>query len=195
MEILKKQHSETNPFYSLFLIQDFLNDYQGQWGFAGGWAIDLFLNRQTRYHKDIEIAIWRKDQFLIQDYFRDWDLQYVSKGVLSPWKKNTFIELPIHEIHAFHRQTKNACGNQLEILMNETKGEDWIFRRNPNVRLPVNKLFIRSVSGLPILCPEVVLLYKAKINEAKDKQDFQNTYPLLSVEQKEWLDGVLGEKA
>jgi Aminoglycoside-2''-adenylyltransferase len=31
------------------------------WWIAGGWAIDLFLGRQTRRHEDIDVLILRQD--------------------------------------------------------------------------------------------------------------------------------------
>ena len=40
------------------------------WGFCGGWAIDLFLNRITRSHKDVDIAILRTDQHLVFDFLQ-----------------------------------------------------------------------------------------------------------------------------
>ena len=36
------------------------------WFFAGGWAIDLFLGKETRKHSDIEIAILRNDQLYLK---------------------------------------------------------------------------------------------------------------------------------
>jgi Aminoglycoside-2''-adenylyltransferase len=31
------------------------------WWIAGGWAIDLFLGRQTREHEDLDVLILRRD--------------------------------------------------------------------------------------------------------------------------------------
>ncbi|MCL4541605.1 MAG: hypothetical protein M1396_04620 [Chloroflexi bacterium] len=43
-------------------VATLLTDFDRPWFIAGGWAIDLFLGRQTRAHKDVEIAVLRQDQ-------------------------------------------------------------------------------------------------------------------------------------
>ena len=54
-------------------VNSWLRDSSAQWGVAGGWAIDLFLNKETRPHKDIEVAILRRDQLVIkEELISDW---------------------------------------------------------------------------------------------------------------------------
>ena len=43
-------------------IYTLLQKYPNTWMVAGGWAIDLFLHRETRLHQDIEIAIPKFEQ-------------------------------------------------------------------------------------------------------------------------------------
>ena len=35
-------------------LKKLLQGYKGIWMVAGGWAIDLYLNKETRHHHDIE---------------------------------------------------------------------------------------------------------------------------------------------
>jgi len=42
---------------------------------AGGWAIDLYIGRITRVHKDIEIAILRRDQLALHKYMNGWEFK------------------------------------------------------------------------------------------------------------------------
>src|SRR5262245_287014 len=37
------------------------------WAIAGGWAIDLWLGRQTREHHDVEVVVLRDDQVRIHE--------------------------------------------------------------------------------------------------------------------------------
>ncbi len=39
-----------------------MGGYSGLWGFCGGRAIDLFVNRRIRTCKDVDVAILRVDQ-------------------------------------------------------------------------------------------------------------------------------------
>lgn len=147
---------------------------------AGGWAIDLFIGKETRIHSDIEIAIPRNEQLLLKKYLREYELKYVNNGVFFDWR-NQFLELPIHEIHGTYKKQK------IEILLNEIDNNNWIYRRINGVELTVDKLLKYSKDNIPYLCPEVVLLYKAKINKEKDKLDLKNTILKLDLASKNWL--------
>ncbi|MDP6778940.1 MAG: hypothetical protein QGI83_19460, partial [Candidatus Latescibacteria bacterium] len=49
-------------------VADLMSDIDLPWWIAGGWAIDLFLERQTRDHGDTDILIRREDQLDVQAY-------------------------------------------------------------------------------------------------------------------------------
>ncbi|MGM0876923.1 MAG: nucleotidyltransferase domain-containing protein [Bacillota bacterium] len=98
------------------------------WFFTGGWAIDLFIGKQTRSHQDIDIALFRNDQHSLKEYLNDWEFKKVVKGEFLSWE-DEFLELLIHEVHASNKQN----GNKLEILLNETDNKDWRFRRNMSI--------------------------------------------------------------
>ncbi len=38
-------------------VSNIMSDFKQPWFFAGGWAIDLFLGKETRIHEDIEIGV------------------------------------------------------------------------------------------------------------------------------------------
>ncbi|MBP2242833.1 hypothetical protein J2Z40_003414 [Cytobacillus eiseniae] len=42
-------------------INKLMENFNWSWFIAGGWAIDLHIGKESRIHKDIEIAIFRKD--------------------------------------------------------------------------------------------------------------------------------------
>ncbi|MGD6844537.1 nucleotidyltransferase domain-containing protein [Bacillus infantis] len=47
--------------------------FEKPWFVAGGWAIDLFIGKQTRPHADLEIGIFREDQQALKSYLEDWE--------------------------------------------------------------------------------------------------------------------------
>jgi len=171
-------------------IQQLLCHYDGTWMIAGGWAIDLFLQQPTRIHKDIEIAIPRSEQLQLRNYLSqrdDWIFRYAQSGRLIDWQAEHLLQLPIHEIHA-----ERSDGMHLEILLNEiNEHQQWVFRRSPQVVYPIQKMCLSSVLSIPILCPEIVLLYKAKINQPKDQMDLNNTLPHLDLQQLYWLSTAI----
>ena len=159
--------------------------YPQPWWVAGGWAIDLHLGRQHRPHKDVDIAVLRRDQQQLRSCFHDWSFQKVVSGVVDPWLPNEVLQLPIHEVHA-ERNTEH-----LEFLFNETKDDVWVFRRNPSISMPLEQASRRSAEGTPYLCPEIVLLYKAKTPREHDTEDFNRACGTLNAEAKQWLATAL----
>ena len=169
-------------------VADLMRGFEPDWFVAGGWAIDLFLEKTTRPHEDIEIAIFRKNQLALQDYLDGWLLKKAENGALFDWKQGEFLELPIFEIHCFREAGELRF---LEVLFNETNGKEWTFRRNETVTKPLPKLHLTSNCGIRFLRPEVVLLYKSKNPRAKDERDFQAVVNRLDAESKEWLKNAI----
>ncbi len=147
-------------FYEARAVAALMADFDQPWAFCGGWAIDLFLDRRTRHHKDIDVAIARRDQVGLQAYLvaRGWGLQIAHDGTLTDWSTAEYVELPRHGIWCRHL---SADPDFLEVLLNEIDAETFRFRRDQTVTRPLDRAFIRAPSGLPILAPEIVLLYKS----------------------------------
>lgn len=165
-----------------------MRGFEPDWFVAGGWAIDLYLGKETRPHDDIEIAVFRRDQIALRNHLDGWLLRKAENGALSNWNEGEFLELPVHEIHCF-----NETGDRrfLEVLLNETNGKEWIFRRNKSVTKPLSKLYLTSNTGIKFLRPEVVLLYKSKNPRAKDERDFETVVKFLDAESRKWLKNVI----
>lgn len=173
-------------------VANLLQGVRFRWGVAGGWAIDLFLDRVTREHQDIEVAILREDQLAVQEYLsgRGWALEYVHQGQRSPWPMGKSLELPIHELWC---RSPSGPLRRLEVLLNEREGDSFVFRRDARVVLPLDRTFMPSNSGIPVLAPEIALLYKSKRpNEMKERLDFSNALGALSRERRRWLFASIG---
>jgi hypothetical protein len=169
-------------------ITELMRDFVPNWFIAGGWAIDLFLEKETRSHQDIEIAIFRKDQADLQSHFNGWLLHKFVKGEPIVWHRDEWLTLPTHEVHGFN---ETAQPQQIEILLNESNETEWIYRRNQEVRRSLNKVQLESSIGVKFLCPEIVLLYKSTNPQAKDEQDFQAVVEYLDAKQKTWLKDAI----
>src|SRR5262245_56356854 len=128
--------NDTRDFSEPHQVSHLLHDLPCPWGIAGGWAVDLFLDRVTREHQDIEIAIFRDDQLVLQDYlfFRGWSLEYVRGGRFYPWLKGEALALPVHEIWG---RSDHEPLQSLEVLLNERAPEAFIFRRDPRIRMQI----------------------------------------------------------
>ena len=166
-----------------------LRDLRCEWYVCGGWALDLFLGRVTRGHKDVDVAVARRDQSEAQGYLRrrGWELEKAADGSLSPWAVGEELGLPLHAVWCRNEGHDPAF---FELLLNEIDEELFRFRRDLTVALPRARMSFASPAGLPALAPEIVLLYKSS-NAGEYGGDFHNAAPALSVEARAWLKGAL----
>ncbi|HTK52343.1 MAG TPA: hypothetical protein VL308_10675 [Gemmatimonadaceae bacterium] len=160
------------------------------WAVAGGWALDLFLGRQTREHADLDLAVWRADQAKLRAALAsDWRCEVSDNGALRPWHAGERLSLPIHEIHA---RAVSGAHPPLELLLNERDDTAWIYRRNPAIRRDLDRAIL-VCDGIPFLAPEIVLLYKSKAPRPTDEADFRVALPALTTEQRDSLRLAIAE--
>ena len=165
-----------------------MRGFPAPWCVAGGWAVDLFLGRLTREHADVDVALFREDQLDLREWLAGWSFRKAVGGTLVEWADGEWLRLPVHEVHAAPATPGAAA---MEFLLNERDGELWTFRRDPSVRCPVRDVIGPSPPGLPVLCPAVVLLYKAKGPRETDELDFSAALGHLAPERREWLRAAL----
>ena len=159
------------------------------WCVAGGWAIDLWVGEVTRPHHDVDLLVARSDQRAVHDHFSDRSVVKVTphpeglvgKGTLVPWD-GSWIDLPVHQIFA-----DAADGDRIEVLFAEIEDGVWRYRRNPEVRLSLDRLIVSGETGIPAMAPEVVLLFKAPLQRAWDEEDLVTVLPRLPINRREWL--------
>lgn len=159
------------------------------WAVAGGWALDLALGRVTRAHGDVDVAVFRDSQDALRAALPAWEFAAVAGGRMTSWEPGARLDLPVHEVHA--RPPAGAPGPALELLLNERDGADWVYRRDPSVRLPLARALRPGPGGVRVLAPEVVLLYKSKAPRPADEADFEVARPLLGAEDRRWLRDAL----
>jgi hypothetical protein len=166
-----------------------LEGFARPWWICGGWALDLFLGRETRRHDDLDVALLRQDQLTLFEHLRTWDLYYATPAhTLERWD-GRWLELPIHGIWA-RRSTEPTGSWTCEFLLNEERDGEWVYRRNEAVRRPLEEIG-DAKNGIPFLRPEIVLLYKSREPSPKDDTDFAAVRPRLSREATLWLRAAL----
>jgi hypothetical protein len=157
------------------------------WAVAGGWAIDLWLDEQTREHHDVEVAVRRDDQTQIWKALHDdWELLCLDPpgSEWRQWHYSTRIVPPAFQLKA------RAPSFEFDIFLESTADDMWVFRRDDRVQKSFDELIATS-SGTPILRPEVQLLYMAKSEEPKNEHDFTVASPSLDDASRDWLRRAL----
>lgn len=155
------------------------------WWIAGGYAIELAVGHVFREHGDIDVLLLRRDQLTAQHVLAGWEWWAADPpGVLRPWQPGETLPASVHDIWC--RPTA-AHPWRIQLMLDESSGEDWVSRRDPRVRRPISSLGRTSADGIPYLAPEIQLFYKARGLRAKDDADFAAMHTLLDTRQRQWL--------
>ncbi|OAI39551.1 hypothetical protein AYO38_01545 [bacterium SCGC AG-212-C10] len=173
--------------YGTAAATDLMQGFRGNWWIAGGHAIEAFAGRVIREHDDIDIGILREDAEALHAHLRTWDLQAADPpGTLRRWGGEPLGE-SVHDVWARESPTGPW---RVQFMLNESEQDEWIFRREPMLRLPLMSLTFEQ-GGAEYLIPEVQLLFKAKGLREKDQTDFEAALPLLEPSSKAWLSVAL----
>jgi len=173
-------------FEQCIKVKSIMDKFGYPWFIVGGWAIDLFLDKETRIHSDLEIGIYRKHQMHMYRYFESSKKYFINnksrigKHEKKEWNKQ-YLQLPIHEIYVEHK------GVEIEVLLNERDEDNWVYRRNTAIKLDERKAILFTDKRIPYLCPEAVLLYKTQELREKDCEDIANASRKMNETQIQWL--------
>jgi hypothetical protein len=133
-------------------------------------------------------VVFRDDQGHLQRWLSAWRLYAADPpGTLRSWLDSEYLAPPIHDIWGHQR---DVAAWQLQIMLVDIAGDEWISRHNPQIRGPRDTLLV-SYNGIPCVRIEVQLLYKARGARPKDQADFAACLPRLDPLAKQWLiDGI-----
>lgn len=153
------------------------------WWLSGGQALDRFLGRVTREHGDIDVSIPRHDLARVATRLGDrLELQIASGGRLYDLDAGPAPEL----VHGLWARERVRGPWRVQINLEPVEGDDWVFRRDPRVRRPLEQV-VHDRDSLPRVNPAVQLLWKAKDPLPKDEIDLVNVLPLLPPDERVWL--------
>ena len=169
-------------------VTDLLTGTGVAWCVVGGWAIDLFLNVQTRTHGDLEIAIARADFAAMRKQLARFEVRSIGDGEV--WRIDDTALPPPHR-HQNWVLDIAADVWRLDVMLEPGDNATWIFRRDKSIRTPRASMVSTTRAGIPFLKPEGVLLYKAKAQRPKDEADFNVCLPHLDAAARRWLMDAL----
>jgi len=157
------------------------------WAIAGGWAIDLWLGRRTRDHHDVEVVVRRADQRLVHDRLAgDWEMSVIDPPGAG-WRR--WDGWTIHPPTFQAKARRDGC--EFDLFFEDVERGEWAFRRDPTLRRPIGAVTQPTTSGLPVVRPEVQLLYMAGHAEPKNHADLLAARPDLDEAARTWLRASL----
>jgi hypothetical protein len=153
------------------------------WCVVGGWAIDLFLGRQTRPHDDLEIAIVRADLPAVRAHLKDHVFHAVGDGEVRRLAPDAPAPPDKHQTWVLDE----AAGLwRMDVMQEPGDPATWVFRRDETLTAPRPQM-TATRDGVSYLRPEGALLYKAKAPRPKDEADFAACLPVLPPDARAWL--------
>ncbi len=124
------------------------------WWLAGGWALDLFLGRQTRPHVDIDALILRQDHVHVRAALQQWEAYAADPpGTLRPWAIGEKLLPFVHDVWC---RPLGGGPWAFQLMIDETSGDDWLYRQDPRIGRPVGELAGPASTPLQlVLAPEI----------------------------------------
>lgn len=202
----------------LIEIEKFFRQAPFDWAIGGGEAIDLFLGKTTREHKDVDLVVFWRDRNQIIDFMLNlgWrvfefcgnglvhelfnsDQPLIQRNLFCFSAANTNCQLASTADEDTYRftfvPTEQDHFNYVEFLFNQRDEDNFLYHWNHAIKRSLNQA-LPQVNRVPILCPEIVLLYKSTYAESTDvasdhSRDFHVSLPCLSQAQKAWLKAAL----
>lgn len=158
---------------------------ESRWWVAGGFAIELAVGHPFRSHGDIDVLLLRRDQLVAQQVLAGWQWWAADPpGSLRLWASGEVLPLGVHDIWC---RPGPDDPWRVQVMLDESRGQEWVSRRDPQVHRPISTLGMVSGEGVPFLAPDVQLYYKAKAPRPKDEEDFDTVLPVLTDRQRRWL--------
>ena len=170
-------------------VADRLAGIDAPWCVIGGHAIDLFLDRETRPHHDIEIATTRDGFAQIRERLQQRHVLYaIGDGTLRRLSPSDAYPRDRHQCWVLDER---VGAWRLDVMQEPGDATTWRFRRDERITVPRANIVRHTRDNIAYLAPEVVLLFKAKGMREKDESDFTLVAPLLPPTQRAWLIDTL----
>jgi hypothetical protein len=134
------------------------------WCVVGGWALDLWLGRQTRAHSDLEFTVLRDDFFCFRQALGDLDFYAVKDGTFEFLPVDS---LPANDVFQIWGYDKVALAWRVDVMIEPGNPDAWVYKRAPAICFPRSEMVFRSPSGIAYLRPAATLLFKAKNTRKK----------------------------
>ncbi|GEN86163.1 MULTISPECIES: short-chain dehydrogenase [Oceanobacillus] len=179
---------------SLQEIRYLMKDISIPWWIAGGWALDLHYGKQTRKHEDMDILIRKTHLPFLKKYLGEsYELFLANKGSLSKLTDSENLNIQSGSIWV---KMKHEIIWLFEIMLIDTENNEWIYKRNNQIKRPLSEIGAITEDDIPYIKPEIQLLYKggSSVIRQKDNNDLERMLPILKRDEMKWLHHALSQQ-
>jgi hypothetical protein len=137
-----------------------------RWAVAGGRAARVGA-KQSRHHEDTDVEVPATQLGRLREHLAEWHLWQVDDGGLRPLLADDELRPGVHQLWLRRDSSQPWV---LDVLLVPGDGEEWVYRRDEDVRLPWSRAHW-VVGDATYVRPEIALLFKAKHDQSKDRSD------------------------
>lgn len=169
-------------------VAELLSDAPFDWWITGGWAIEL-ASGHTRPHDDVDVTFRISDLPSLRRWVQDRRLHLWAPAParLRPILPGIRV---LDDEEQFWLRTDAASPWLLDLLATPTDGDNWVFKQDRRITRPFDEA-VTHFDGIPVMRPEIALLFKAAHDRPKDRSDLRAVLPRLDAGQREWLAASL----
>lgn len=193
-----EEEAEDHHWESLYGVFDaldldgartFFEGFDRPWWLVGGWAVEAFTGA-PREHEDIDVSLLACDVPALREFVGDrWHLWTILDGRLGPMT-DQYPHLPEPDAQIWVRRDATSPW-VMDVPVTPDVDGQWQNKRLPEHIAPLDDVTWLTGDGVRVLNPEIVLVFKARLDRTKDRRDLARVLPLLTEEQRTWLcDGV-----
>ncbi len=170
---------------------EFFAGFDRPWWLVGGWAIEAFTGA-PREHEDIDVSILACDAPALREHVGDrWHLWSNVSGQIRPMI-DRWPDLPEPDAQIWVRRDAFSPW-VMDLPVTPDVDGLWQNKKVPEHVAALDDVTWSTGDGVRVLNPEIVLLFKARLDRTKDRRDLARTLPLLTDGQRTWLgDQVSG---
>jgi hypothetical protein len=166
-------------------VVDFFAGFDRPWWLVGGWAVEAFTGAR-REHEDIDVSMLARDVPAFREFVGDrWHLWTITNGAMLPLT-DRWPDLPAPDCQVWVRRDAGSPWVMDVPITPDVDGR-WQNKRLLDHVAPLGEVTWVTDDGVRLLNPEIVLLFKARLNRTKDRRDLARALPLLSDRQRGWL--------
>ncbi|WP_151081580.1 nucleotidyltransferase domain-containing protein [Nocardioides cynanchi] len=167
----------------------FFEGFDRQWWLVGGWAIEAF-TAAPREHEDIDVSVLACDVPALREFVGDrWHLWSLVEGRIAPLTR-VRPDLPAPDAQIWVRRHARAPW-VMDLPVTPDADGLWQNKKDHDHVAPLDEVTWLTNEGVRVLNPEIVLMFKARLDRLKDRRDLARTLPLLGGEQRRWLHDVV----
>lgn len=150
-------------------------------GFQAAGGLDMWLGHVTRAHGDIDVSVTRNTWHTLTAALRtELTIFRAESGWLSELRDDV-QDPPVNTWCA------DSAGRWcLQINLEAGDAAEWRYRRDERVARAWDETIL-TVEGVPVMAPEVQLLWKGGRPSPKDEADWATVLPALDDDSRDWL--------